>query len=61
MLNLSADLRVDLTEILLAARWGKAALPVIKEAIDLYERKGNLVSAARARALGQSVALVADR
>ena len=31
----------------------KAALPVINEAIDLYERKGNLVSAARARALRQ--------
>ena len=60
MLNLSADLRVDLAEILLAARWRKATLPVINEAIDLYERKGNVVSAARARSLGRSVAPVAD-
>ena len=61
MLNLSADLRVDLAGILLAARWRKAALPVINEAIDLYERKGNVVSAARAHSLKRSVAPVADR
>jgi DNA-binding SARP family transcriptional activator/class 3 adenylate cyclase/tetratricopeptide (TPR) repeat protein len=47
MLNLGADVRVDLAEILLAAGRRKAALPVICEAIDLYKRKGNLVSAAR--------------
>jgi len=58
MLNLSADRRVDLAEILLATRSRKAVLPVINEAIDLYKRKGNLVSAARVRALGHSVAPV---
>jgi len=61
MLNLGADLRVDLAEILLAAGRRESALLVISEAIDLYMRKGNLVSAARARALGQSVAPVAGR
>jgi DNA-binding SARP family transcriptional activator/class 3 adenylate cyclase/tetratricopeptide (TPR) repeat protein len=58
MLNLSADRRVDLAEILLAARSRKAVLPMINEAIDLYKRKGNLVSAAQVRALGHSVAPV---
>jgi hypothetical protein len=47
MLNLGADLRVDLAEILLAARWREAPPPVINEAIDLYTHKGNLVSAGR--------------
>ncbi len=61
MLNLSADLRVDLAKILLVARWREATLPVINEAIDLYKRKGNLVSATQARALGQSVASVTGR
>ena len=61
MLNLSADLRVDLAEILLVAGWRKATLPVINEAIDLYERKGNVVSATRARSLKQSVDPVAGR
>ena len=48
-----------LAEILLAAGRRESALPVISEAIYLYKR--NLVSAARARALGQSVAPVAGR
>lgn len=61
MLNLGADLRVDLAEILLVAGWREAAVPMIKETIELYKRKGNLVSATRARALGQSVAPVAGR
>jgi predicted ATPase/DNA-binding SARP family transcriptional activator/class 3 adenylate cyclase len=61
MLNLGADRRVDLAEILLVARRREAALPVINEAVDLYKRKGNLVSAARASALGQSVAPAAGR
>jgi DNA-binding SARP family transcriptional activator/class 3 adenylate cyclase/tetratricopeptide (TPR) repeat protein len=61
MLNLGADLRVDLAEILLVDRRREAALRVINEAIDLYKRKGNLVSATRTRALGQSIAPVAGR
>ena len=61
MLNLGADLRVDLAEILQVTRRRDAALPVIKGAIDLYKRKGNLVSAARARALRQSLAPSAGR
>jgi hypothetical protein len=38
--------------VLLTAQQSAKAEPVIAEAIQLYERKGNLVSAARARALG---------
>ena len=49
MLNLRADLLVDLAEVLLRARQPAKVESVIAEAIELYERKGNLVSAARAR------------
>lgn len=42
MLNLRADLHVDLAEILLADARRQEALPVIGEAIGLYQRKGNL-------------------
>jgi hypothetical protein len=49
--NLWADLLVDLAEVLLSAQQSAKAEPVIAEAIQLYERKGNLVSAARARAV----------
>jgi DNA-binding SARP family transcriptional activator/tetratricopeptide (TPR) repeat protein len=52
MLNLRADLLVDLAEVLLWARQPAKAEPVIAQAIELYERKGNLVSAASARAVG---------
>ncbi|MPZ14912.1 MAG: AAA family ATPase [Chloroflexi bacterium] len=61
MPNLGADVRLDLAEVLLAAGRREAALPVIGEAIDRYERNGNLVSAARARSLGQQVAHIARR
>jgi DNA-binding SARP family transcriptional activator len=50
--NLRADLLVDLAKVLLSAQQSAKVGPVIAEAIRLYERKGNLVSAARARALG---------
>jgi DNA-binding SARP family transcriptional activator/class 3 adenylate cyclase len=50
--NLRADLLVDLAKVLLSAQQSMKAQPVIAEAIRLYERKGNLVSAARARAEG---------
>jgi DNA-binding SARP family transcriptional activator/tetratricopeptide (TPR) repeat protein len=50
--NLRADLLVDLAGVLLSAQQSAKAEPVIAEAIQLYERKGNLVSAARARAAG---------
>ena len=50
--NLRADLLVDLAKVLLLAQQAAKAQPVIAEAIQLYEGKGNLVSAARARALG---------
>lgn len=42
MLNLRADLHVDLAEILLAGARRESAPPVIGEAIGLYQRKGNL-------------------
>jgi tetratricopeptide (TPR) repeat protein len=52
MPNLRADLLVDLAEVLLRAKQPAKAKPVIAEAIGFYERKGNLVSAASARAVG---------
>ena len=49
-LNLQADARTDLAEVLtLAGRIGDAASRS-REALELYERKGNIVSAARVRA-----------
>jgi hypothetical protein len=54
MLTLGADLRVDLAEILMATRQRQAALPVLAEAVGLYQRKGDLVRARHARALKAS-------
>ena len=51
MPNLRADLLVDLAEILLARGDRTGATPMVADAIELYERKGNLVSAAQARSL----------
>jgi DNA-binding SARP family transcriptional activator len=51
MPNLRADLLTNLAEILLARADRGAAMPLITAAIELYERKGNIVSAARARSL----------
>lgn len=51
MLNLRADLIALLAELLAASGDQNAAMPLTAEAIALYERKGNLVSAARARSL----------
>jgi hypothetical protein len=50
-LNLRGDVLVNLADILLATGQRDAAAPVIGEAIAVYDRKGNLVSAARARSL----------
>ena len=52
MLNLRADLLMDLAGVLLSAGQRARAQPVIAEAVERYERKGNLVSAARARSFG---------
>lgn len=51
MLNLGADLRLDLAEILLADRRGEVARSLAREAAGLYGRKGNLVGVVRAQAL----------
>jgi len=51
MPNLRADLLVDLAEIPLARGDRTSATPMIADATELYERKGNLVSAAQARSL----------
>lgn len=48
-INLRADLLVDLAVVLAAGGDRQAATGVVREALGLYERKGNLVSAARAR------------
>jgi tetratricopeptide (TPR) repeat protein len=51
MLNLRGDLLVDLAEVLGAGGDLEGARQASDEAIELYERKGNVVSAARARSL----------
>jgi tetratricopeptide (TPR) repeat protein len=51
MPNLRADLLVDLAEIPLARGDRTRATAMIADAIELYERKGNLASAAQARSL----------
>ncbi|MGH2704902.1 MAG: BTAD domain-containing putative transcriptional regulator [Actinomycetota bacterium] len=51
MPNLRADLTMDLAEVLRAGGDIDGAASAIGDAIALYERKGNLVAAARARSL----------
>jgi DNA-binding SARP family transcriptional activator/class 3 adenylate cyclase/tetratricopeptide (TPR) repeat protein len=51
MPNLRGDLLVDLAEVLRAGGDLESARQAISQAIELYERKGNVVSAARARSL----------
>jgi tetratricopeptide (TPR) repeat protein len=51
MLNLRADLHLDLAETLPATGENDQARAVLDEATDLYERKGNLIGARRARGL----------
>ena len=46
---LQADALVDAAEILQKAGWDAEGEPLLTEALDLYERKGDLVGAARAR------------
>jgi ATP/maltotriose-dependent transcriptional regulator MalT len=53
MLNLRAGLLLELAEILRTAGDTKAAMPLITAAIGVYERKGNVVSAVRARSLAE--------
>src|SRR5713226_844613 len=50
-LNSHGHTLMDLAEVLCLAGHSDAAGPVVKQAIALYERKGNVVSAARARTL----------
>jgi hypothetical protein len=50
-LNFNGDALVDLAGVLRIAGRSGDAIPVVEEAIALYERKGNVVSAAKARAL----------
>jgi tetratricopeptide (TPR) repeat protein len=49
MPNLRADLHMELAEVLRAAGDETGARGAIGEAIDLYEQKGNLLGASRAR------------
>jgi tetratricopeptide (TPR) repeat protein len=51
MLNLRADLLVDLAEVLLAGGDRTGAASTVAAALELYERKGNLASAAQTRLL----------
>lgn len=49
MLNLRADVLVELADVLRAGDRPRAAMEACREAAALYERKGNLVSSARLR------------
>jgi hypothetical protein len=49
--NMRADALLDLAAVLRAAGRDADALPPLRQALDLYEAKGNMVSAARTRAL----------
>jgi hypothetical protein len=51
MLDLRADLQVDLAQTLMAGEHREAAREAIDDAITLYERKGNLVAASQSRLL----------
>ncbi len=57
-LNARADARMDLAEVL-AGEDPAQAQPVLEEAIDLYKRKKNTVSLARAREREQALLLAA--
>lgn len=56
MLNLRAEVHLDLAETLLVTGQHQAALSPTREAASIYERKGNLVGARRARALHEGFA-----
>ena len=49
--NMRADTLLDLAAVLRAAGRDADALPPLRQALDLYEGKGNRVSSARTRAL----------
>ena len=51
LLNLRGDTLVDLAEILALAGRPEEAVSPLREAVALYERKGNVVSAAKAQTL----------
>lgn len=51
MINMRATALVDLAEVLRVYGRAGDAVPLVREAEWLYRRKGNLVSAARAREL----------
>jgi hypothetical protein len=48
MLNLAAEFRLNLAEILIETAPDDEIRPLVDQAADLYQRKGNLVGAARA-------------
>ena len=50
MLNAQGDANADLAEVLLLAGRADEAVAALEQAVERYERKGNLVSAQRARA-----------
>lgn len=54
MLNLRADLHVELVDVLVAAGQSEAALAAAREAAACYQRKGNVVGASRTQAFLRS-------
>ena len=57
-LNQRANVRLDLAHVLQLAKQTEAAAAVASEAADMYERKGNVVSARVARTLIEQLATV---
>jgi tetratricopeptide (TPR) repeat protein len=55
-LNARGDALLDFAEVLEIASRPRDGLPMIEEAMELYEQKGNVVSASRARARLQQLA-----
>ncbi|MGZ4414456.1 MAG: AAA family ATPase [Gaiellaceae bacterium] len=55
-LNVHGDALMDLAEVLRLARRSKEAARALEEAVRLYEQKGNIVSAAKARSLLETYA-----
>jgi hypothetical protein len=57
-LNASGTALMRLAEVLSMAGRSSEAVPPLNDAIELYERKGNLVSAQEARALLEKMSTV---
>jgi hypothetical protein len=51
LLNMRGNVLMDLAEVLILSNQSVEAVPIVRQALQLYEQKGNIVSAAKARAV----------